>query len=263
MIDWKDIGDGVSAARLLDTMRSSKLLIPSLASSPQGQRILIIAPHPDDEVIGMGGTLIQMINNGCNVKVVYFTLGNDKCLREESYALSQILGFSTNYMDFNKQNIGLDQPDLEQFAEIMESYKPDCIFLPFMLDDHDDHRRVNEFLVRAFQTKLEKSSASIETWAYQVYTPLPLNTVVNITNVIDQKCDAIRYYKSQFTSRDWAHFAKSLNGFNVRFLSGEKGASYAEVFYRTNLKNYVGICSSYFGSNPENCYENPNYKNPR
>jgi len=258
LIDLHDIKDGENASHLLETMRLGKMLIPKTTLPPANKCIVICAPHPDDEVIGMGGTLIKMREQGCEVHVLYFTLADHKDLRPESEKLSKTLDFTAHYLGHQKHNIALDKQSLESATTLIEKIAPDHLFLPFMLDDHDDHRRVSEFLYHAFKSKTKEN---FDIWAYQVYTPLPLNTVIDITTSIDKKCTAIKHYKSQFTSRDWAHFAKGLNAFNVRFLSGTQDESYAEVFHRSSLSNYIKLCERYFGTNPEKCYEFQNYQN--
>tara|TARA_A200000113_G_scaffold182615_2_gene168816 strand:+ start:681 stop:1532 length:852 start_codon:yes stop_codon:yes gene_type:complete len=259
LINWSEMYDLKPSAQLLDTMRISKDLIPTNVDAPSNQDILILAPHPDDEVIGMGGTLIQMIQNNCRVKVLYITLSDDEALVKEATDASKNVGYEIEFLGLEKRNISLDTSALEKFAHKINMTNAKHLFIPFMLDDHDDHRRVSELLQKAYHQGLIETKFCI--WAYQVYTALPLNSVVDITNVISKKIEAIRYYRSQFKSRDWAHFAQGLNAFNMRFLSGRNDASYAEVFFRASLKNYIKMCDSYFGHNSGSCYELQSYKN--
>jgi N-acetylglucosamine malate deacetylase 1 len=221
----------------------------------------VIAPHPDDEVIGMGGVMAQMVRNGCDVGVISLTFGGDKESEDEARNAANVLGYTfTHFFEFKPKHIPVDLNTLKNFAQIINDKKPDIIFLPFILDDHDDHRRANELLLAAHENGLlNKVAEKTEIWAYQVYTALPLNCVVNITDVIDRKSEAISCYVSRFKQRDWAHYAKGLSAFNVRFLEGSKNQDYAEVFFRADISAYLKMCSVYFRNSAGRCYDIEGY----
>jgi len=63
-------------------------LVPYSVSMPVGERVLVLAPHPDDETLGMGGTLRLLTESKKHVKVVFLTSG-DKA--DPSNKLSQII----------------------------------------------------------------------------------------------------------------------------------------------------------------------------
>ena len=52
---------------------------------PSNKKIIIVAPHPDDEVIGLGGTLLRLLEEGCTVEIIYMTSGklSEKKIREQ------------------------------------------------------------------------------------------------------------------------------------------------------------------------------------
>ena len=56
-------------------MRSEQDLIPYTAGRLEGSPVLVLAPHPDDEVFGCGGALVQAAKNGIPVRVVVLTDG--------------------------------------------------------------------------------------------------------------------------------------------------------------------------------------------
>lgn len=246
LIDWKGVGDCERVALLLDSMRLSKTLLPKVENAPSNQKIVVFAPHPDDEVIGMGGTLIKMIENKCDVHVIFFTLKDNPDIFVESKKSAKHNGFEYTHLEFQRRSIPTSADALAELKTLLIDLKPDSIFLPFMLDDHEDHRLCSDVLA-SLAPSLQKSKINPEIWAYQVYTALPLNTVINISDVIERKKDAIRVYKSCFKSRDWAHFAAGLNAFNVRFMVGDSHESYAEVFCRTSMSKYLKMHATYKG----------------
>jgi len=74
--DWQALSDLQNASDVLATMRFSQNLKPLQQQLPDAKRILVIAPHPDDETIGPGGTLLKAIKNGAKVLTVCLTYEN-------------------------------------------------------------------------------------------------------------------------------------------------------------------------------------------
>jgi len=260
LLDFSSLGDGKAASLLLDTMRTARYLEPKTVTAPKGKKVLVIAPHPDDEVIGMGGVMAQMLANECDIEVISLTFGEDQAAVEEAKKAAEFMGYRfSHFFGFSTKNITLDSETLNKFAELAMQANPDVLFIPFMLDDHDDHRRSSEMLLAAHEKGMLSGMEKTEVWAYQVYTTLPLNAVVNITDVMDKKLEAIEQYQSRFTQRHWSHFAKGLSAFNVRFLNGNKKQDYAEVFLKISLSNYLKICSTYFRNSAGPCYTTESY----
>jgi LmbE family N-acetylglucosaminyl deacetylase len=246
--DWFPGHDLAAAARVLGTMRFSQQIEPQLLEGPFSRNVIVIAPHPDDEMIGPGGTLLRMARTGKNVTVLFVTSGrlDQRTVREkEARACCEMYGFEPRFAGevagaIPPGNVG------NAIAMLVAEKAPGAIFLPFLLDDHDDHRRVNEALLHGLASVYQ--SGGPEIWAYQVYTPLPGNVIVDITDLVESKAKAIRCYASQMQGRDWAHFALGLNAFNCRFLPGCRDARYAESFFVVPLSEYLDLCRQYFGS---------------
>jgi N-acetylglucosamine malate deacetylase 1 len=237
-------------------MRFAGQIEPQPMEGPVAKEIVVIAPHPDDEVIGPGGTLIRAARAGRRVTVVFVTSGSAQAaaVREsEARACAARWGFEARFLQTAERAIDVSSV-ARGLTEVIEEKKPGAIFIPFLLDDHDDHRRVNECLLQAAAIGLQSRP---EVWAYQVYTPLPGNVVVDITDVAERKAEAIRSYASQILRRDWAHFALGLNAFNCRFLPPSGKAGYAECFFVVPMPDYVELCRRYFGSGK--AYRQPAY----
>ena len=239
-------------------MRFSRNLKPIELHAPKASRILVIAPHADDETIGPGGTIIHAVNSGAKVHCLYLTLGQPAEKAEHEVPIvAQEIGYSTEFLGFTSHNIPLSVKAVHSFAKAIQRFKPTCIFLPFLLDDHDDHRRANHLLLSAYQEQLLPEN--VEMWAYQVYTTLLPNVVVDITDVKDRKIRAIRMWQSKMQSRDWAHYALGLNAFNCRFLESSAAPRYAESFFVLPLAEYIELCKVYF-KDPAAVYYFPSYK---
>src|SRR5690606_15266554 len=107
---------------------------------------LIIAPHPDDAELGMGGTLVRMLREGLRVGVLDLTNGEPtphgsvEIRAEETRAASQVLGVTV------RENLGLPNRRLEatlearhQLAGVLRRLRPRWLFAPYWEDAHPDH----------------------------------------------------------------------------------------------------------------------------
>lgn len=246
--DWQQLHDLPAAARLLETMRFSRAIEPQLMIRPNGQRLLVLAPHPDDEVIGPGGTLLHAVDAGAETKVIYVTSGTPDELparEHEAEAVCRDLGCSHEFLRQEIFDIPIETT-ADAIRSAIDDFAPDTLFLPFVLDDNDDHRRLNHALLSLAITETVKFRP--EVWAYQVYTPLPGNVAVDVTDVISTKASAIRRYGTQLKRRDWAHFALGLNAFNCRLVHGVSQSCYFEVFFVVPWTEYIDFCRSYFSA---------------
>jgi LmbE family N-acetylglucosaminyl deacetylase len=232
---WIELPDLEAASELLNTMRFTVNLRPQELAGPRARRIAVLAPHPDDEVIGPGGTLIRARRDGAEIDVLYLPprQGGDWGERRvEAEAVCGRLGFAPRFL--------AAQADL---AEALATFRPDAVFLPFVLDDHPDHREASRLLSQAWP---QSGGAGAEVWAYQVYTALLPNAIVDITPEIEEKKAAIRVYASQLRKRDWAHYAAGLGAFNSRLKQSSATPSFVEPFFVLPIEDYLAFCAKYF-----------------
>lgn len=244
--DWSQRGDADIAADLLATMRFSRPLQPLVMDRPRAERILVIAPHPDDEMIGPGGTLLSCIEADIDVRVLYITAPSGQsgeARRRETAAVADRFGYSRVELGLSQ---GFSPPWDEAKAALARELReraPDVIFTTFLLDDHRDHREANRLLAEVLQS----TSLTPEIWSYQVYTTLPPNVVVDITSGRDRKAEAIALWRSAMASRDWVHYALGLNAFNSRWLPGSTPEPrWVEAFFVTPTPEYLELCRRFF-----------------
>jgi LmbE family N-acetylglucosaminyl deacetylase len=261
MKDWTSLHDLDLCARVIGTMRFSRNLAPVTLTGPAGKRILVLAPHPDDEMLGPGGTLIDAIRMGKHVKVLYLTSGKPEDRSDaEARSVASKIGYETEFMNMPLGNIPIDEPTMGHLTASIADYDTDTLFLPFLLDDHDDHRRVSELLFRALALSSLKKAP--EVWCYQVYTALIPNVLVDVSGAMPKKLEAVRTWKSQMAGRDWAHYVSGLNAFNSRFLATGGRPLFAEAFFVLPLAEYADLCEIYF-KNPDLAYYSSAYSQAR
>lgn len=258
--NWLKLEDLKLASKVLQTMRMSRNPRPKILKVPQNKRIVILAPHPDDELIGLGGLVLKMIENNCKVSVHFITNGekNEKGLlrKKEAKKVSQSLGYDFEFYDYEVYNIPNNIENGISLIKKINIFNPDILFTTFLLDDHDDHRRINELLFVGLKNGNLKCSSI---WSYQVYSSIPGNSVFEITDIHLQKREAIKLYKSQNLRRDNAHFSLGNNAYSSRFLNSSSKARYCELINITTQKEYKKLCNIYFSNGPKKCYYTKNY----
>ena len=225
-------------------LRSIEIIVMEV---PSAQRALVVAPHEDDEIIGPGGTVIKLLQAGATVRVVYLTddsgrRGTER--RRETLAVSNHIGYETEFFDYPSGSLQLDSESTGRLAKSINAFSPDILLVPFLSDDHPEHRAASRLLFEAASHGLITSKPEI--WAYQVYSALLANVAIDITDVADRKAEAIRMWRdSAMRSRDWAHFALGLNAYNCRLLPGRTDRRYVEAFFVVPFDAYVKFCGRY------------------
>ena len=112
---------------------------------------------------------------------------------------------------------------------------PGPIFLPFFMDNHEDHRAVNKALAAAYG----KDNADFMIYAYPVWFPLYPNVLSDISGAWETKKKAIECYKSQLAVRDYVQMAKSLGQYWGEVKG--RGIKIAETFFRASAGEYFAL----------------------
>ncbi len=147
--------------------------------------VLVIAPHPDDETIGCGGTLCRHARQGDRVGVVYLTsgeLGLKQLPRDKAWAVRErearraadILGVRP--LQFLRLPDWFVGDSLKAAARLLRPWllaeKPQLIYVPHEAEWHPDHQAAFRLLRLLLQTDRIPRP---EVRAYEVWTPLPVH----------------------------------------------------------------------------------------
>jgi len=181
-------------------------------------RVLVIAPHPDDEVLGVGGTMARLAHEGHDVFVSIVTRGDHSMFdpplieqgRQEALAAHRLLGVKDTIFLEGFPAALLDTVPHSQLnealAKVLHNVKPDILFIPFCGDIHLDHRLVFESALvaarpsstRQIQAIYAYETLSETNWNAPLLTPgfVP-NVYVDISPFLELKLEAMRVYQSQ------------------------------------------------------------------
>jgi len=208
--------------------------------------VLIIAPHPDDEVLGCGGTIRNNIKLGNKVFVCIVTKAYTPQWTEEFIINRQkeiencrkILGIEKYFfLDFPTVMIDtIPQKDLNaKIYKVLDEVKPDILYIPHKGDLNRDHRLVFEAsLVAARPLKLKvKRVLSYEVlseteWGQPIEPFFP-NVYVDISETIDSKIDALNAYKSELKPAPYPRSPEIIKAL-ARKRGSEAGVNFAEGF---------------------------------
>lgn len=210
------------------------------------KKVLVLAPHMDDEIIGCGGILIKYAKEGIPVSVVYTTKGNKDVLSKkspdelhkirvnESEKSAKILGIKNLF--YLKNDDGSDenwQDNPTELTNILTRIQPDLIFLPYYADSHMDHVKTNVLLYRCM---LERPCSTIA--GYEVWSPILWPTdIINISKEMNDKIKAIREHKSQLSYLKYDKMCLGINQYRSTF-SPFPGINYAEAFFCKPKEDY-------------------------
>jgi LmbE family N-acetylglucosaminyl deacetylase len=229
-------------------------------TAPPTGRIVVLAPHMDDEVFGCGGTLTKSAAAGGDVTVIFMTDGRkgyppearhgrssaelaawedrlSETRKEESRRAAKILGYrDALYLDLPDGALACTPGAVGRLASALRTLQPDAIFLPFMTDIHHDHWLTNVVFAEAAEAAALRSD--ITCWGYEVWIPAPANVVVDVTDVFDRKERAMR----EFASQDQYAYQRAMAALNTyRSLFTARGAGFAEGFHTVPLPIYLGL----------------------
>ena len=198
-------------------------------------RTLVIAPHPDDEVLGAGGTMAKLSESGQEVFVAVVTMGKPPAYSAESVAGVRAEAKSAHDLLGVKETFWLDQPAAELpevknivlngvIGDVVQRIAPQTILVPFPGDIHVDHQLVFQSVLvasRPHQAAYPRTILAYETlsetnWnAPYITPPFVPNVYLDISNYLERKIAAMRKFSSQLRSSPHERSVESLRSLAV------------------------------------------------
>jgi len=181
------------------------------------RRALVVAPHPDDEILGCGGTMAAIVAGGGEVHVLIVTRGQrprfdvlqaERVHREAELAHRQLGVTETHFLGLPAAELDrVPHADLNSaIAGIVSDVAPDTLFVPFVGDLHMDHRLVFEAAMVAARPRgnsypqriLAYETVSETNWSAPMLSPaFHPNVYIEITKFLDAKLSAFACFVSQ------------------------------------------------------------------
>jgi LmbE family N-acetylglucosaminyl deacetylase len=215
-------------------------LYPYSVSDFSARDALVIAPHPDDESLGCGGSIAKHVKAGSRVKVLFLTdgeqgdfedrFGSDYVGMRKSAALQamETLGVhDCEFLGFRDRDLhrALDEIS-DRLLHELESFSPTLIYVPSPYEVHPDHRSAFMAMWKLMERK------PMPLLVYEVIMPIFPNFLVDITAEIDTKRRAIACYTTEVYYNDYLAKVEGLNRFRTATLP--ENVTYAEAFLLTD-----------------------------
>jgi len=212
-------------------------------------KVLIIAPHPDDETLGCGGTLYKHKAEGDEIYWLIVTgisedtgWANDAVIKRdnEMNAVSKKYGFS-DVFNLRLPTTKIDTLPLsdliEKITDVYKNIKPDVIYIPFSYDVHTDHQIIAKALQSTFkwfryphikniymyETPSETEFNFVEN---RVFRP---NVFINISQYLENKIETMKIYASEFGEHPFPRSEKALRAL-ATLRGAQSGYEAAEAF---------------------------------
>ena len=213
------------------------------------EKVLAIAPHNDDEIIGVGGTLLKHLDHGDEVYICIVTRGFPPLFSEEgtaknkkeTLACHEYMGISKTYMlDLPAAMLEtVDRYKLNgMFCDLVQEIKPDVVYIPHWGDMQKDHQIVTDSAMVALRPKYKHVVRKI--YAYEtlsetgwnvpcVQNEFIPNAFVDISDYLGEKLNCMDFYKSQLA--DFPN-ARSLEAIEclAKYRGAMMGMKAAEAF---------------------------------
>jgi LmbE family N-acetylglucosaminyl deacetylase len=207
---------------------------------------MVIAPHPDDEVIGCGGTIRRHVLAGDPVTVLYLTHGEHSCgypwLDPEEKKLERtsearkscaVLGVA-DYVFLNGSDGQCNLPQetillTQGVRAAINERRPKVIFVPHADDNHIDHIAAFRIVTRIAR----ECDWQPLVYQYELWSPLAADFAVDITRHMPAKLKAIKCHRLALDAFNYLPTAVGLAAYRSGTMLERKG--YAEAFKRTDL----------------------------
>lgn len=210
--------------------------------------ILVISPHPDDETLGAGGSLLRLKAEGNPLFWLNITdMSEDSGYNEqhilrrtdEIRQIKSIYGFS-DFLNLKLAPATLELYDgneiIPKISRFIDKIQAECILLPDFADAHSDHRKVFEWGMASTKIFRHPSVKRIltmeilsETNFGNTCSGFVPNYYIDITEYMDKKVEAACIYQSEIGTHPFPRSREALNALGI-IRGSEAGVRNAEAF---------------------------------
>jgi N-acetylglucosamine malate deacetylase 1 len=213
-------------------------------------KILIFSPHPDDETLGCGGTLLKHLSDGDEIFWCLMTYGNAKMGHDEKhYSKWDNILDRVNKEYKVKQFINLRYPSgaldtigymelISKTKRVIDTVRPDIIYVNHFSDIHTDHRYTYDIVMSSsknFNCPFIKKIITYETISETDFSPVSDNRAftpnifVDISDYMTHKLKIMKLYESEIMKEPMPRSLRSIKAL-ASYRGSRIGAKYGEAF---------------------------------
>jgi len=225
------------------------------ASELRAENILVLAPHPDDELIGLGGVIARHLEAGSRVTVLYLTDGRGPVLedtslvqvrREEARQIGKANSYELIFWDIPDTHLQADDQTVTALVGVLESIHPDSIFLTSFFDHQYDHFAANQLLAAALK---RMPAADPVIYGYEVWDNIPFpNYFVDISGYFERKAEMLAGYRVPNEFTDFVELCRHRAALHYLLAvdsARREPEGYAEAFYRLDGPQFRSLFNEY------------------
>ncbi len=237
----KSVNDGDAQISLIENSTKEERVKGALDVS----RVLVLAPHPDDEVFGCGAAVSQLVAAQVNVRIFVLTDGLGglpesaaaNVRKRESVQASHSLGYpKPTFLAREDGGLMQDEALLNVILTELGDYQPDLLIIPSIWEMHRDHRAASQVGL-SLMAQLECVDAVA---MYEVGVPLIPNCFIDISDSVTKKARAMRCFESQNIQQSYAEQIQGLNRYRSYTLGLQvKAAEAYHLVCRSELADFV------------------------
>lgn len=212
-----------------------------------GSRALVLAPHPDDELVGCGGTLLALVGAGAKVTVLQATDGSASAALDqapeaiartirldEARAVAEAAGFEPTIFWGEDNRAFRARDDLAaRLRGTLREMRPALVLTPFVADIHPDHQTLNRILARALEGLPEGGMSIL---GYEVWSLAPANLWCDVTRCMPGLERLLLRYETAMKVDDLVRMSSARNRRHALALG--YGAGFAEVFFAAEPERF-------------------------
>lgn len=214
---------------------------PEIWQAPPKGRVLVLAPHPDDEILGCGGVIALHRDQGDPIRILFLTDGSagdpagyypaDQYVairRAEARQACAVLGVTDLlFWDLPDGKLTTVSDLADRLLDAVRSFDPDTLYYPSGQELHPDHWAAGVAIEDLHRDGLLAAPA----YAYEVWTAIQPTHVIDIASGLVRKESAMAHYPSQLRYNDYRPKILGLNAYRSLFLPPGQ-ARHAEAFRR-------------------------------
>lgn len=206
----------------------------------ENSKVLILAPHADDEAIGCAGMISSLIKEfNCEVNVVLISNTSSQRLKEMKEA-QKVLGYKELFIVPSLKRGALENYIITKsyLCKLINSIMPDIVFTPFVFDFVEDHFRTNLYLKSALEHAV---IGEIQICLYEIWNLITYpNLYIDVTSYKSIKECVLSCYMTQEKKYKISRKAKVVNDLRYEMMFRKKSSD-LECFLKIDKKKYLQI----------------------
>ena len=221
---------------------------------PAARKVLVLAPHPDDEIFGCGGAVALYARQAVPVHVHILTDGGGYApdaqreqirvtRHEESRrALAHLgAGIDSSFGPYQDRALLKESSLIAHMVTLLEQHQPQLVIAPSPWEIHPDHQACARAAAAAVNQWRRRAQADVGLMLYEIGSPLKTNLLLDITSVWAVKEQAMQSFASQLQQQDYIRHVKGLNSYRTYTLPRE--VRYAEAFHYLSADDMAAMDS--------------------